>query len=340
MINIFDQLFNEAINISTARATISNDIKSKAYKQIFPELFKDSDRIILPDKIKIGNLDQTIPKSQDFNRLNMTIEYLGFTTLTTSDYQQNKCYMMISDDFEDMKRLNWPLYVNSSDYLGVVKQFKNRQIWPKQVFKIGKVLQSFIKFLENNPTDFRYKQLNYYREAHRRFEKDPTRNLKDFENKVYRIVISRHPYDILGMSTDRMWTSCTNIGDYKGIVYKKDTHEGEHADTILPFIHRQGMIAYLIPDTEIMDNNKCKLQKPISRLNLVPHFNYYEEVAYGIGPMYGIQVVDFHDTVKNFILNNINTNINNRTYYKIPWDIYNDKPEAVGFKQTTNNENI
>jgi len=53
----------------------------------------------------------------------------------------------------------------------------------------------------------------------------------------YLIVISKHPYDIVGMSTDRNWTSCMNIRDDKVSQYNK----------YLPLDITQGtIVSYLI----------------------------------------------------------------------------------------------
>lgn len=88
----------------------------------------------------------------------------------------------------------------------------------------------------------------------RKFENDPQRKLVRHD-KMW-VVISRHPYDILGMSFDRGWTSCMNLEDGINKHYLKgDLKQGT-------------LVAYLIKDT---DKN---INAPISRIAIRP---YYEK---------------------------------------------------------------
>lgn len=88
----------------------------------------------------------------------------------------------------------------------------------------------------------------------RQFENDPQRKLVRHD-KMW-VVISRHPYDILGMSFDRGWSSCMNLEDGVNRHYLKgDLKQGT-------------LVAYLIKDTDKNINN------PISRIAIRP---YYEK---------------------------------------------------------------
>ena len=64
----------------------------------------------------------------------------------------------------------------------------------KQIVKIGKIL-----------TDTRFKIPPIIKQT---FDKDPARQSSKSENMI---VISRHPYDIAGMTSGRTWHSCMNI---------------------------------------------------------------------------------------------------------------------------------
>ena len=72
-----------------------------------------------------------------------------------------------------------------------------KQINGDRIMKIGRLLSK-------NPT------------LQQNFANDPSRALSKKTNKL--VVISRHPYDVAGMSTDRGWTSCMSLTDG---IYKK-----------------------------------------------------------------------------------------------------------------------
>ena len=89
------------------------------------------------------------------------------------------------------------------------------------------------------------------------------------------MVLSRHPYDMAGMSTGRGWISCMNLefGSYKEYV-KTSMMSG-------------GMIAYLCkPDdtTDLVDskgkhhkNNKINVQHPLGRCLVKPFWKSTDE---------------------------------------------------------------
>lgn len=68
----------------------------------------------------------------------------------------------------------------------------------------------------------------------------------------YRVVISRHPYDLLGMSTGRSWTSCFDLN-----------HDPNCLPKLIQEILHSSLVAYLIRNT---DRN---IQKPLARVKLV-----------------------------------------------------------------------
>jgi hypothetical protein len=52
------------------------------------------------------------------------------------------------------------------------------------------------------------------------------------------VVISRHPYDIIGMSTDRGWTTCHDLDDKR--------YGGAHLHGLMDDLHRGTLVAYII----------------------------------------------------------------------------------------------
>lgn len=95
-----------------------------------------------------------------------------------------------------------------------------------RVMKIGKVLEK---------TKAPYKISSAY-------ENDPNRSelgrtASQFPSSDLQVVISRHPHDIAGMSTDRGWDSCMNMrGGCNSHYLSRDVHEGTH----VAFLTRRG----------------------------------------------------------------------------------------------------
>ena len=84
------------------------------------------------------------------------------------------------------------------------------------------------------------------------YASDPIRLNKSITDKDVYIVFSKHPYDLVGMSTGRAWTSCTNI--YNGENYMVP---GEH------YTHG-AIVAYII------EKDDLNITNPIGRLMIMP----------------------------------------------------------------------
>lgn len=80
------------------------------------------------------------------------------------------------------------------------------------------------------------------------------------------IVISRHPYDIGGMSTDKEWDSCMNLVD------------GSNREYVLNDIENGTIISYLV------DKNDPNINKPISRILIKPFVSTTDEKEYILRP--------------------------------------------------------
>ncbi|MCK9369644.1 hypothetical protein M0R04_07030 [Candidatus Dojkabacteria bacterium] len=102
----------------------------------------------------------------------------------------------------------------------------------------------------------------------------------------YYVVISRHPYDIGGMSTDRGWTSCMNLNKGKNKRYvPMDVKEGT-------------LIAYLITKA---DKN---IQHPVGRILIKPFVDVTnpKNVILGVcNNVYGANVDGFVDSVVEWV---------------------------------------
>lgn len=127
------------------------------------------------------------------------------------------------------------------DYLTSIKFSLNDYLLGTAIMPDGKRTVRLGKALSKKP------------ELLKMFENDPQRKLVHGE-KLW-VVISRHPYDILGMSFDRGWSSCMNLKDGVNKHYLKgDLKHGT-------------LVAYLIKDT---DKN---INAPISRIAIRPYYD-------------------------------------------------------------------
>lgn len=135
------------------------------------------------------------------------------------------------------------------------------------------------------------------------FQTDPKRQAIKSDMKV---VLSRRPYDVAGMSTDRGWRSCMSMdgGSYKAHL-QDDVEHGTH-------------VAYLCHKHDDDINN------PVARIALKP-FHSTEDNHTILRPeqrMYGHGNDDFAHTVRKWTENNFPTKDGH--LYKINQHVYND----------------
>lgn len=127
--------------------------------------------------------------------------------------------------------------------------------------------------------------------------------LKDFNERFkgkksdisenYSIVISRHPYDLIGQSYDREWNSCKNLID------------GANKHYIPTEINKGCLIAYLIKN-ENTTKSKDILKNPISRYLIVPYVNEgnpNDTFLYVSDSVYGRYVEGFKENVQKWLDN-------------------------------------
>jgi hypothetical protein len=262
---------NEAIPLVIAKKTLGRKHLPQNYTDEMNKVFNNKDRIILPFNSKIKSAF-----SETRNKIQRRLSNLK--DMTAGEFIRQKYGSFIQDTEEKIKdynKYNWEKSYFFSDH-DYVEGYAYRYIInsnfsepsntipdKRQKFKIGKILQ---ELGETELLD--------------EFKKDETRQLK---NKELVIVISRHPYDIAGASTDRNWTSCINRG-FPPIVYK-DKKEYEEDGS---FVKRKdsnsylttdflknadfdrshfrcddnrSIIAYLVPKNELMKNGKIALRK-------------------------------------------------------------------------------
>ena len=145
----------------------------------------------------------------------------------------------------------------------------------------------------------------------KRFTNDPARAGSNLSNKS-KIIISRHPYDVAGMSTDRGWTSCMNL------------ETGSNKKYIAADVKEGTIIAYLVGPG---DND---IRKPIARVLIKPFINKNSgDVALGVSnKVYGNPPPWFAQTVINWA-DKINSSRKLAGIFVVPSNLYNDDDEIV-----------
>ena len=115
------------------------------------------------------------------------------------------------------------------------------------------------------------------------FNADPKRNAARLHGDLH-VVVSRHPYDVAGMSTNRGWTSCMNMdGGCENRHLQHDVHQGTH-------------VAYLV------HKNDSNIDNPIARIALKP-FHSLDGTHTVLRPernVYGSAASSFEHTVNNW----------------------------------------
>lgn len=118
------------------------------------------------------------------------------------------------------------------------------------------------------------------------FNNDPARQSSKLSGKELMVCISRHPYDVAGMSTDRGWTSCMSLTD------------GENASYIMQDVTQGTIVAYLI------DSNDKNIKTPKGRYAIkvfMNETNPKDWILVREQRAYGSTVPGFKETVDNWL---------------------------------------
>lgn len=109
------------------------------------------------------------------------------------------------------------------------------------------------------------------------------RTLHTIDTEGYAIVISRHPYDVVGVSTRRRWTSCIDLHE--------KTYNGIHLTGKFTDLLKNGSLAaYLIRKDDL------NIKDPVARIN----FQYSGGTIY-VYEMHGKPNDTFYSTVNNWV---------------------------------------
>lgn len=145
------------------------------------------------------------------------------------------------------------------------------------------------------------------------FDNDP--QLQNSTASEFTLVVSCHPYDVIGMSTGRDWDkqSCMRLDD--GVVNRND--KGAYSSTVAHDVAEGTLVAYAI---KTGDTN---ISKPLGRCLVKPFRNSEGEVLYRRETkIYGNPVPGFSQALNRF-MRVLNADAKSGMY-KMAEDLYND----------------
>ena len=306
----------EAISLGDAKKHKLSKKHSGAYDEVLDEVFGGKNRIMMPlniDYSTINNAHLLFLKIDEF------LDKHGYSVETLKDYIDGKAvkFKVDSDDTH-------------------IYDIKNP-------VKIGKLLQKYeedgeIEVTERKDGKKTTKTVVGKPLLHE-FKNDPIRAT----NGEFLIVISRHPYDVAGSSTDRSWTSCMNLG-LDGINYP-NRRQGVNLGYVTNDISEGTLVAYVVTKNELFKGaggeDKVKLHKPLSRILIKPHNSDVGKV-YTIGMMYGSQYQEFYEKVKEWITDKLNHKAKNADNINAMrnTNLYPDSDKPVGFEMKSISKEI
>lgn len=150
------------------------------------------------------------------------------------------------------------------------------------------------------------------------FHLDNNRSNKELHDDL-QVVISRHPYDVAGMSTGKRWVSCVGMDKESRGVSQDNSH-------VLEYDIRQGThVAYL---TKKGDD---KALDPLARIALKPFREKGSDrvILHPEHKMYGTAASSFEHTVNSWV--NKHFPLKDNTYYGKA-KVYHDKGPTVLYR--------
>ena len=190
------------------------------------------------------------------------------------------------------------------------KQVKVNPQVNQEVEKSGYKIDDYLKGIASKNENGRVRQIKIGKllspATAQVFANDPGRQATKKNNQL--VVISRHPYDIAGMSTDRGWRSCMNL------------HDGQNREFVPLDIKAGTVIAYLI------NANDKNIENPQARMLIKPFVNILgnHEIALGIeNKIYGTPSPGFKKTVSEWV-NKINASHKLNGIFELDPDLYDD----------------
>ena len=209
--------------------------------ETYDQLFHGKDRII-PNELKFTSDALHAGDGAEFNKefQRLAIKYFKMVK-NFAEADALEAAIQNGDKLPD--------YYNIGEYHFLTKK--------DRVIRVGKVLADLNRKFQN--------QIDIMEMMKKLSQKESSS-----KNNKYVIVISRHPYDIAGMSTGRGWRSCMNLVN------------GQYNQYVVYSIKGNVLIAYLCKEedtTDIVDskgihhkNDKINIQHPLGRVLIKPYF--------------------------------------------------------------------
>ena len=194
-----------------------------------------------------------------------------------------------------------------------------------------------LQILEKNPLNFKDlagKTIHKYNDrktlANKIFDiymKDPFRSFKIKNNQSkLSIIISRHPYDIMGASTGRHWVSCKKLDPNA----RTGMYSYDYVTNELKTRYKNGLIVSYLIYADDYD-----IKKPLGRIFLEPYV-LNGQIAYGPSlSCYGLVNENIIQEYKNELINWINKNINSKLQkgiYKLNDELTPEAPSEIEVK--------
>jgi hypothetical protein len=305
-------IISEAISLQDAKKSKLSKRYSGAYFDKLDKVFNNKNRII--SKI---NIDYSHINSPLMEKIDSFLSKVGYTIIDTESYIKGFAHSYKKNDDGSFK------------------------IDKKNPIRIGKLLQKHESDGEVEVTSRVDGKKTVKKVAGKpllhEFKNDPIRA----SNGEFLLVISRHPYDVAGSSTDRSWTSCMDLGLSKIHYPKTAPKKGINSKYVSKDILEGTLVAYIVPSSELFrgknGEEKVKLNKPLSRILIKPHKSDIGPV-YTMGRTYGTQYPEFSREILKWISQELNNEITPDVKVFKNISLYNDGDTPVGFTFNTGND--
>ena len=240
-------------------------------KNVYSKLFDNKDRLILPvhseaplvPKMKANLLPDTL-----FNYYDLTYSLLvsaRFFFANTKNLAESEALEALIDNLDEDDLTKYCEVFLTDGFYTLITE-------PKRKIRIGKILD----FCSKNISLAKGYEKKLISRAIYVYPKAKYTSTSDTV-----IVISRHPYDIAGMSTGRGWTSCHNIrnGSYKHYVLLSIV-----GGCLIAYLCRKDDTSVPIGESQQARSKKVKISNPLGRILIKPYIRQDEETIDFLNP--------------------------------------------------------
>lgn len=237
LIDHADRLFSKLKTLMMhGRKTDSVNNKSDL-RHAYDELFGSRDRIVLPIEVEANAGDRTDIQNLSADYIKMLYVLKKYFASIGDDREVNAIsnFVKNANRYSISKDEN-PLYTGRYKFLSRMKEVR-----------IGKILNAVLTSMSKDNGNFTDQDVINIKQINTTFNQREV-NQKE---KIC-LVLSRHPYDIAGMSTGRGWTSCQSLD------------KTDYISTVATTIEAGALICYLCreSDTIGIKDSSGKIHSP------------------------------------------------------------------------------